>query len=151
MAPFLMLLHRKGLFMDSKKKRKYLYYDRLHGTFVDVPDNLRPILEKMDRRKRYLEKDQYYQNNVFLIPAPLFYRQEYNYCNNNSFEDVLYRICADRLWEDIANVLSEEELIFLLEYYFGKPVHEKVTLYKTITYNKNKCKKKRLNSLFLCF
>ncbi len=125
----------------AKTKKEYQYYDGTHKTYIEVSKDLQPILKKMDRRTRYIEYDQYYHNEVFLISDLSFVHEKYNNYSDKGIDGVLHRLCAHRMWEDIGKVLSTEELLFLKAAYFGKLDNNKTPLYKMSDYNRQKCKK----------
>ena len=127
-----------------KTSKEYHYYDGTHKTYIVVSKDLQPILKKMDRRTKYIEYDQYCHNKVFLLSELLFIDEKYKYYNEEGYDDVLYRMCANRLWEDIARALTNDDVLFLQAMYFGKLDKKKTPSYKMSDYNSKKCKKRRI-------
>ncbi len=129
---------------EKEQKGKYRYYDVIHKEYIEVPDELRPVLAKLDRHTRYLDSAQYCHNHVYVI-SDLDYCEEKHFSySDNGFEAVLDRMCATKYWEEIASILSCEEMTLLLEIYYLGYGFAQVSLLDSASYAAVASRKRRI-------
>jgi len=128
----------------QEQKGNYRYYDTIHREYIDVPDELRPILAQMDRHTRYLETAQYFHNHVYVISQLDYCEEHYFSYSDGGFEAVLDSMCASEYWTEIASILSDDEMMLLLEIFVMGYDFSQVSMLNSASYAAVASKKHRL-------
>lgn len=119
---------------NGKNKKKYLYYDKIHKKYIDMPDDLRSVVESMDRKTRYQTSRQYYRNNTYIIGQLNYWDDNYYAYSDKGYDDILYQQCAEKLWNDVAALVTEDEFTMLVETYVLREKFSNLSILHAHTY-----------------
>lgn len=119
---------------NGKKKKKYLYHDKIHKKYIDMTDDLRRVVESMDRQTKYQTTRQYYRNKTYIIGELNYWDDNYYAYNDKGYDDILHHHCAKKFWDDIAALVTREELVVLYESFVLRKKFSDLSILQSHTY-----------------
>ena len=125
---------RINMCKNGKNKKKYLYYDKIHKKYIDMTDDLRPVVVSMDRQTRYQTTRQYYRNNTYVIGELNYWDDNYYAYNDNGYDHILHQQCAKKFWDDITALVTAEEFVMLAETFVMGKKFSGLSILHTHTY-----------------
>lgn len=117
-----------------KKEKKYLYYDAIHKKYIDIPDNLRMDMESMYWQMMYQNTGQYSHNHTYIIGELNYWNDKYYAYSENGYDEVLHQLCAKKMWQDIATLVTREEYVMLYETFVLNRKISKLSILESHTY-----------------